>query len=326
MGAGALPLLILLILRLRLEQTNRRVQNELSNAPAAVLENPGTIQSFSLMPLVEFYARGKYDTEAGVSYLIRADSTTLLLDVGANEKKSHPSALMKNMERLGLDPEELDHIVISHLHEDHVGGPGEERQKRFSLSRGRVDLPKIPAWSPVPLSVSPHNPGVRLRQVKGPVCLGPGIALTGPLPASLFILGYTLEHALVFNLEGCGLIIVIGCGHPGLPLILGRAKQMFNRPVYAVIGGIHLPVRGGRMNLGPLNLQNIAGSDRMPWHGIREKDVDKAIGIIAAESPHIVAISPHDSSDWAIEKFKTAFKNRYKPLEVGSGLDLGSVK
>jgi len=149
-----------------------------------------------------------------------------------------------------------------------------------------------------------------------------GIALTGPLPASLFCLGYTAEQALVFNVENKGLVIVIGCGHPTIPVILDRVKQLFDEPVYGIIGGLHLPVAGGRMNAGPFNLQNIVGSDRMPWNHLDKQDVFKTLAIIQKESPTFVALSPHDSSDWAIEQFRQAFGRKYHSLEVGRRLEI----
>ncbi|MCP4723371.1 MAG: MBL fold metallo-hydrolase [Desulfobacteraceae bacterium] len=310
------------ILWIRLEQTNQRVKKELDQAGINRLAHPGTIKKLTLLPLVEYYANGPYATEAGVSYLIQADETMVLLDVGANEKKTHPSPLMSNIKRLGKDLSNLDAIVISHLHQDHLGGIREERQKNFSLSRGLVGLPKIPVYTPEKLSCSAHNPDPVPQLITRPLLIRQGIALTGPLPASLFFLGYTLEQALVFNVEKKGLVIVIGCGHPTIQIILDRAKKLFCEPIYAVIGGLHLPVKGGRMNLGPLNLQNLVGSNRMPWNCLNKKDVLKTIQIIQKESPKLVALSPHDSSDWAIDQFQQAFGPKYRAIEVGGPLKI----
>jgi len=248
--------------------------------------------------------------------------TTLLLDVGANEKKVHPSPLMSNVKTLGVDLLDLDGIEISHIHQDHVGGIREEKQKKFSLSRGLVKLPRIPVWTPEKLSWSGHNPDPFPQLVTRPLLIRKGIALTGPLPSSLFLLGYTLEQALVFNVEKKGLVIVIGCGHPTIQIILNRAKKLFDEPIYGIIGGLHLPVKGGRMNIGPLNLQNLVGSNRMPWNCLNKKDVLKTIRIIQKESPGFVALSPHDSSDWAIDLFQQAFGHRYRAIEVGAPLEI----
>lgn len=321
LGLGFLVAAFTGVLWIRLGRTNQRVKKELEQARINRLARPGTIGKLTLLPLVEYYA-GPYATEAGVSYLIQADEIRLLLDVGANEKKVHPSPLVSNIKTLGVDLLDLDGIVISHIHRDHVGGIREEKQKSFSLSRGFVALPRIPVWTPEKLSCSGHNPAPCPQLVTSPTLIRKGIALTGPLPASLFLLGYTLEQALVFNVAKKGLVIVIGCGHPTIQIILDRAKKLFDEPIYGIIGGLHLPVKGGRMNLGPVNLQNIVGSNRMPWNCLNKKDVLKTIRIIQKESPRFVALSPHDSSDWAMDQFQQAFGHRYHAIEVGAPLEI----
>jgi len=317
---GLLIVCALAVLWTRLKDTNKRVEKELRTTPIQLLDNPGCIKRLRLLPLVDYYAQGNLASEAGVSYLIQADDIRLLLDVGANEKKVHPSPLVANMEALGVALSTLDGIVISHVHQDHVGGIQEEKKRVFSLSRGEVNLQSMPVWAPDELGCSAYNPGARPQYVQEPVLIEKGIALTGPLPASLFLLGYTIEQSLVINVENKGLVVVMGCGHPTLPVILDRAKQMFDEPIYAVIGGFHLPVKGGRMNLGPLNLQNLVGSDRMPWHHLDEKDVFETIKVLRQEAPNLVAISPHDSSDWAITQFQQAFGSRCVAIKVGQAI------
>ena len=322
LGLGLLAVFIIAVLWIRLEQTNKRVEKELKTAAIKFLDGPGSIKNFSLLPLVDYYAHGNLETEAGVSYLIQADATRLLLDVGANEKKVHPSPLISNMKALGVDLSTLDGIVISHVHQDHVGGIQEEKKRVFSLSRGSVDLPPIPVWTPGRLACSAYNPGAEPINVSNPLLIKKGIALTGPLPASLFLLGYTIEQSLVFNVGKKGLVLVLGCGHPTIPVILDRVKRMFQAPIYAILGGFHLPVAGGRMNLGPLNLQNIFGSNRMPWHYLNKKDVFETIRVIQKESPSLVALSPHDSSDWAMDQFQHAFGPRCVSIEVGKAIEI----
>jgi 7,8-dihydropterin-6-yl-methyl-4-(beta-D-ribofuranosyl)aminobenzene 5'-phosphate synthase len=59
------------------------------------------------------------------------------------------------------------------------------------------------------------------------------------------------------------------------------------------------------------------GSDRPPWAGLDENDVKQAISAIKAVSPKIVALSPHDSSDWALDQFRQAFGDTYVDIKVG---------
>jgi 7,8-dihydropterin-6-yl-methyl-4-(beta-D-ribofuranosyl)aminobenzene 5'-phosphate synthase len=48
--------------------------------------------------------------------------------------------------------------------------------------------------------------------------------------------------------------------------------------------------------------------------------VEAAIKAIKKLNPSMVALSPHDSSDWSIDQFKRAFQNRYRDLKVGREL------
>lgn len=303
---------------LQLKSGRERVNREIASARIHEMTPFGSVEKLSILPLVDFYAaRPDLKTEAGVSYLISADETKILLDVGFNAKKETPSPLMHNMETLGVSPQDIDMIFISHAHLDHLGGMADQKQKTFSFSRSAVDVPEIPVYAPVALTPSALNPKPMPHVVNTPTVLKPGIASIGPIPRFLFLMGYTLEHALAVNVAGKGIALVIGCGHQTIERIIDRAQALFKEPIYAIIGGLHYPVNGGRIKLGPINIQRIVGSDRPPWRGIREADVKSAIAAINQVSPAIVSLSPHDSSDWTIEQFRQAFGDRYVDLQVG---------
>src|SRR5215470_8416215 len=81
------------------------------------------VRTLEVLPLIDWYAaRGDLETESGVSYLIRADGTTILFDLGLNRKGEQEPPLLRNMARLEVDPAEIDFVVLSHPHGDHVGG------------------------------------------------------------------------------------------------------------------------------------------------------------------------------------------------------------
>lgn len=316
-------LLIIAKLLIALSADKKRVEKELAETKIKKFSSPGTVKNLSILPLVEYYAEGgDLKTEAGVSYYVKADDFAILLDTGANEKKEHPSPLLYNMEKLGISPDDVDAFFISHLHRDHVGGIPDEKRKTFSLSGEYVNPGDKPVYSPEAIMPSSLNPGPEPVHVSRPVVIKEGVASIGPIPRALFIMGYTLEHSLAVNLEGKGIALIIGCGHPSIERIIERTKMLFDEPIYAIVGGLHYPVNGGRMNAGPLNLQNIAGSDRPFWNGLDEDDVESAIGAIREVNPQIVGISPHDSSDWTIERFKEAFGDKYREVKVGAKIVL----
>ena len=287
------------------------------------IKNFGSVSSLSIIPLVDFYAENKsYATEEGTSFFIEADEEKILYDVGFNKKNEHPSPLLKNMKILGISPSDASMLFISHLHRDHIGGTAFERRNEFSLSAGEVKLNNIPVYAPDKIKPSKNNPEPEVKVITLPTVLGKGIASIGVYPRSLFLIGYTIEHSMVINLKGKGLVLIIGCGHQGTEAILDRVAQTFDEPLYAIIGGLHFPVNGGRVMVGPFNMQNIVGVDRKPWKGIGESNVESAIKKIKSMDPQIVAISAHDSSDWAINKFKEEFGERYRDIVVGKKIEL----
>ncbi len=278
----------------------------------------GGVQSLSILPLVDFYAEeSSLQTEPGVSYLIRADETTILLDTGLNAKKAHPSPLLQNMAQLGVSEKEIDMIFLSHLHLDHVGGMKNQKEKTFSLSNGAVDLGPIPVYAPAHVTASTFNPAPVTTVIREPTVLKPGIASIGVIPRYLFLMGDTAENALAVNVEGKGIVLIIGCGHQTIGRILDRAQKLFDEPIYAIIGGLHFPVSSGRIMIGPVNIQRIVGSDQPPWRGLGKKDVAEAIEAIKKASPELIALSPHDSCDWSLDQFRQAFGDAYVDLKVG---------
>ena len=302
----------------QLKKGRQRADVQASGMKINKIASPGTVKSLSILPLIDYYTDNpNLKTEPGVSYLIVADDTKILLDVGFNKTKEHPSPLLHNMKILGISESDIDMIFISHLHLDHVGGMREQKEKRFSLSRGPVSLPKVPVYSPVGISASRWNPGPETQVIPDPTVLKDGIVSIGVIPRYLFLIGHTLENSLAIHVAGKGIVLIIGCGHQTIERIIQRTRALFDEPIYAIIGGLHYPVNGGRIMIGPVNIQRLVGSDRPPWISIRESDVKKGIAAIKKVSPKIVALSPHDSSDWCIDQFKQAFGNAYVDVKVG---------
>ena len=130
----------------------------------------------------------------------------------------------------------------------------------------------------------------------------------------MFWLGPVAEQALVINVRGFGLVLVSGCGHPGIERMLAVAEQVLDVPIKGVFGGLHLPVHP----LGtPLIRQATLGNPNWPWRPIGERDVAAAVQEITARGPRLVALSSHDSTPWTYEAFGRAFGERYHTVRVG---------
>ena len=278
----------------------------------------GAVKRLSILPLIDFFPGDpQLEGEPGVSYLIRADDVTILFDLGLNRYGEHPSPLLRNMERLGVDFDDIDMIVISHAHPDHIGGSRNMKDGVFSPSAGYVNLHQMPAYLPAPLV----NPSATPIVVEEPTVLAPGVVSMGPIPRQLFFLGWTPEQSLAIHVEGKGIVLVVGCGHPTLERIIARKEMLFDAPLYGLIGGLHYPVTGSRLKWHGLPAQQIFGTGLWPWQRITEADVYRAIAFLYRRDPKVVALSPHDSCNWSLAAFRNAFGPRYRDVLVGQEIE-----
>jgi len=61
----------------------------------------------------------RLETAWGFSCLVQGLEKTILFDTGGDS-----AMLLRNLQKLGIDPGVVDVIIISHIHYDHVGGLG----------------------------------------------------------------------------------------------------------------------------------------------------------------------------------------------------------
>jgi metal-dependent hydrolase (beta-lactamase superfamily II) len=299
------------ILEIRYRSGCRRVEAEWQHRSVAPLTHIGSTRTLEILPLVDWYpARPDLHGEAGVSYLIKTDRATVLLDVGLNMRGTDPSPLEDNMRKLGIGSQDIDIIVISHKHIDHVGGLRWLRRGTFSLGNAQPELGGKRLVVPVPMDY----PGNRPQVTPLPTVLAPGIATTGTISSQLF-LGRVDEQAVAVHVEGKGIVLVVGCGHQTLPKLLTRAKELFGEPLYGIVGGLHFPVPHGRITLAGMDLQNfvVFGLTHVP----SRPQVLAQIGHLAEHDPRWISVSAHDSSDEIIEQFRRAFGDRFHDLRVG---------
>jgi 7,8-dihydropterin-6-yl-methyl-4-(beta-D-ribofuranosyl)aminobenzene 5'-phosphate synthase len=275
------------------------------------IEQPGTVANLSVLPLIDYYTAD--DTlvgEAGVSYLVKADDTTILFDLGENEKRAPHSPLVHNMEALGVSRDAIDAVVISHRHIDHTGGFKAQKAKTFMLSPDDTAPLFVPAYVPEEMT----HPTAEVKVVTDPVEIAPGVFSTGTIARSIWLLGLTPEQALAVNVEGKGIVLIMGCGHQTLERAIERTESLLDAPLYGVIGGLHLPVTGSRA---PYGLQRYIGTGRPPWQRIGKDDVRATVEHLKEKDPKLVAISAHDSCDWTLGEFREAFGDRYRDVIVG---------
>ncbi len=276
-----------------------------------------SVKMLEVLPLIDWYAaRDDLKTESGVSFLVHADDTTILFDLGLNRKGEKEPPLLHNMKQLGIDPVDIAFIVLSHPHGDHSGGFKNQFTHRAIVRLENDPFAGRPVYATVPLKLT-HGVSEVVRE---PRMLAPGIATLGPLPRALFLMGYVQEQALAINVQGKGLVVLVGCGHPGIEALIERAEQLFALPVYGVIGGLHFPITDDRARIGPIRFQKLLGSPNPPWRPIGKDVVYRALAYLKAKKVHFVAPSAHDTCDWSLHAFEEAFGDEYHPLKVGKRL------
>jgi len=203
------------------------------------LTNFGSIKTLAILPLIDWkVAHDGLAGESGVAYLVKTDHATVLFDVGLNAQAEDPSPLLRNMRQLAVDLRQIDAIVISHPHGDHTGGGKWARKGSFSLTDNQIDLGDIRAYTPVAM----QYPGIEVKWTEDPTVIAPGVATIGVIANHYFFMGEIPEQALAVNLEGKGIVVVVGCGHQTLKKIVDRAEALFDAPLIGVLGGLHYPV------------------------------------------------------------------------------------
>jgi 7,8-dihydropterin-6-yl-methyl-4-(beta-D-ribofuranosyl)aminobenzene 5'-phosphate synthase len=309
-----LPLLLIKNRRFKKNKQRSREVNDERIRRAKPLPLP-LLDHLDLTVLVEQKTEPGFLGAPGVSYLIKTDRGALLFDVGFGPEMP---ALAHNARKIGFQLAQADALAISHLHPDHMGGLQAVRTNRVTLPREIGEPQGKPCFVPAGAAAE----GLQTEVVEGPCMLAAGIASTGPLARSLFFFGWTEEQALVARLKGKGLVIITGCGHPTIERIIEMVRKISGEPIYAVGGGLHLPITDSPMKRRGIKIQMIVGTGKPPWRRVTDADVSRTIHSLNAAGPQRVFLSAHDTCDYAIGRFKDDLKSETKVLRAGATYQL----
>jgi uncharacterized protein (DUF885 family)/metal-dependent hydrolase (beta-lactamase superfamily II) len=168
------------------------------------------------------------EAEWGFAAWIDYGDQDVLFDTGPGG-----SMLLGNLAQLGLDPEKVDMVILSHEHGDHTGG------LISLLQTGVQPVLYVPSGFP-----SSYKNLLRARselvEVEGPIEILPGLHSTGELHTSLGGQGGALtEQALVIETSD-GSVVITGCAHPGIVTIVRAAQQVVPGDIALAMGGFHL--------------------------------------------------------------------------------------
>jgi 7,8-dihydropterin-6-yl-methyl-4-(beta-D-ribofuranosyl)aminobenzene 5'-phosphate synthase len=222
--------------------------------------------------------RAEHGFSALVTIAKRERETRVLFDAGRT-----PDGLVENMRRLDLPPGDIDIIVLSHGHWDHVTGMDGLAGKLGSANmpvlihpefwtRRRLAFPgSDPVELPTTSKAALQGAGFDIVEQRQPSFLLDGsLLVTGEVDRTTeFERGFAGheahrhdtwqpdplildDQALVAMVRGRGLVVLTGCGHSGIINILRYVRKLTgeNR-IHAVLGGFHLSGPGFEPIIGP---------------------------------------------------------------------------
>lgn len=308
------PLLLLVAADRRRAQLDSVVQDEWANRSVYAINELESVRTLEILPIVNWHTdRADLITEPGVSYLVKSEQWTILFDLGLNMLGTAPSPLEHNLSALGVDMSSIDTVFLSHAHRDHVGGVEWEVNRTFSTGLVQGQL----AGKRVVVPIDLEHPTAEVEVVSNPEILGAGYATTGPIRRQLFV-GSIDEQALVINLAGKGLVLVVGCGHQTLPKLVARVEETFDEPIYAIVGDLHYPVPKGRLYVRGIDAQRRLASGEGLFAPISMEDVEADLRMIEDRAIGYVALGGHDTSNEVLDLFDTRLADRFEHVKAGS--------
>ncbi|MHA1648699.1 MAG: MBL fold metallo-hydrolase [Candidatus Helarchaeota archaeon] len=153
----------------------------------------------------------------GFSCLIELDKTKILFDTGDGP------GYLTNLKSFGIDPQEIQHVILSHPHIDHVGG------LKYLIQVNSQIIVHTPTFFPLQFKMDLMT-SCNMHETFGFEQIFENIYVD-------FARNYVSEQFCIIDLSH-GLLIITGCAHPGLDLILRRAAR-HEKPLYGVLGGFH---------------------------------------------------------------------------------------
>lgn len=218
-----------------------------------------------LTVLVDNNTRSGLMSEWGLAILIEDSDKKILLDVGTSD------LFIKNAKALKKDLSQLDYLVLSHGHNDHVWGIPHLLRLYKEIPVKRENRPSVVAhplafenktsddkWEiGTMLSKDEMNRNFNLKLSKDPIWLTDNLVFLGEIKRKNDFEGNKTIGKVLINNElkddniiddtalayktSKGIVIITGCSHSGICNIVEQAKDVCNdHRVVDIVGGLHL--------------------------------------------------------------------------------------
>lgn len=190
------------------------------------------------------FLKSRFLASHGQSLLLEIDDKKYLFDVSAIYE-----GFTYNLVSLGLKLTDVSTVILSHNHLDHSGGlfklVDELSNQQLLLP---PDMQKIHDEEGYNLPYKIENKKQEIQKLldyKSTSIITNGIQLdenlytTGSLD-SLDEQWPDKEQSLVVSIPHKGLVILVGCSHPTIPVIVENAQKITGvEKIYGIIGGLH---------------------------------------------------------------------------------------
>ncbi|MCD6310062.1 MAG: MBL fold metallo-hydrolase [Candidatus Eremiobacteraeota bacterium] len=229
-------------------------------------------------------ANPELKTSWGFSCLVQGGDKVILFDTGGED-----GILMDNMASLGINPAEIDIIILSHSDWDHVGG-----LDSFLEKNSRVKVYLLASF-PQNIKNKVEKYGGEIVEVTGPVDIIKGFFSTGELGNG------KKEQALGIITEK-GLVVITGCAHPGVENMVESAIKCSEKNPLLVIGGFHF------------------FTQLFPFFGKTQKAIKK---LHELKTRYVAPC--HCTGKMGISAFKKSFGKYFIPTGVGSVIKVSEL-
>ncbi|MFL5271334.1 MAG: MBL fold metallo-hydrolase [Anaeromyxobacteraceae bacterium] len=253
----------------------------------------------------------------GFAALVEVGGRRILFDTGDD-----PATFAANVAAAKVDLRHLDFVVMSHRHGDHMGGlthllsvnPSVRiyaPKEAFGVYGGSLpgtfyrQDPSLPAdmryyggQPPEVMRFGSAWPGSRFELVDKTTQVAPGVwlvALVSDAPGTREL----KELSLAIETPD-GIVLVVGCSHPGIEAIVAAATEVIPKRVKLLAGGLHLVVA--------------------------QDDVIARV-VSALRAGQVDAIAPgHCTGEPTFTALRNAFGERYLYAGVGTVLPVGDAE
>lgn len=256
------------------------------------------------------------ETEHGLCLYVETERHKLLLDTGGSD------VFIQNANRLNIDLKQVDYVLISHGHSDHIGGlmhflklNTKARVVLSSAVQHERYFSKRDKWHDIGSDIDFETQSDRFffvdekpfilddiqafhnRSTKYPFPLGNRHLFQQTSTGDMVADGF--DHELIFTIGTDSLLVYTGCAHLGLQNILSTVENQSSKPIDQVVGGFHLlSAKENETYETETALRNMANELQQRY-------------------PTTRFYTGHCTGDKAFETLKEVLENRLEQLHVG---------